>query len=130
MVYTYYGEPFTIAMSKKKVLKVSYYMYYVLSALRRFISRCGRVTNSHNYNQASNFISTSRELLTFTSEYTIKWHYIPLSSPCGRVWGSIIRSFKTYLFRVVAYRSMIFEELLILCCIKSNNALILDPLFH
>lgn len=95
-----------------------------LAALRRFISRRGRVSHLYSDN-ATNFVKANQQLIKLTklaaSQEYIEWHFIPPSAPhFGGIWEAGIKSMKSHLIRVIGKQILTYEELnTVLCQIES-----------
>lgn len=95
-----------------------------LAALRRFISRRGRVSHLYSDN-ATNFIKANKELINLTklaaSQECIEWHFIPPAAPhFGGIWEAGIKSMKGHLIRVIGKQILTYEELnTVLCQIEA-----------
>lgn len=98
-----------------------------LSALKRFISRRGNITNIYSDN-ATNFVGADREMRdlfvkfknqancpTLINELTkqnITWHFIPPRSPhFGGLWEAGVKSVKGHLRRMLRNEVLTYEEL-------------------
>jgi len=98
-----------------------------LNAMRRFVSRCGNVSDIYSDN-ATNFVGANcrlREIYDLlyseknrsifnsaTADIGIKWHFIPPRSPnFGGLWEAAIKSIKHHLYRTLGNASLTYEEL-------------------
>ncbi|XP_054283927.1 uncharacterized protein LOC129000882 [Macrosteles quadrilineatus] len=103
-----------------------------IAALTRFISRRGvpsdlYLDNATNFVGASNHLnkviktliqneSTKSKLHDLSSEYSIKFHFIPPSAPHqGGIWESGVKSMKTHLKKVIGNRILTQEEFQTVC---------------
>lgn len=91
-----------------------------LAALRRFISRRGRVSHLYSDN-ATNFVKANKQLIQLTklaaSQENIEWHFIPPSAPhFGCIWEAGIKSLKSHLIRVIGNQILTYEELHTVLC--------------
>ncbi|GFV87778.1 integrase catalytic domain-containing protein [Trichonephila clavipes] len=109
-----------------------------LSALRRFVSRCGYPTDIYSDN-GTNFIGASAYLKDlfqllhnsnvqdYSSSKNIQWHFIPPYAPnFGGVWEASVKLTKQHLLKTLKAAVLNFEELdTILCqieaCINSRH---------
>ncbi|XP_071653643.1 uncharacterized protein [Temnothorax longispinosus] len=85
-----------------------------LAALRRFVSRRGRCSLLYS-DCGTNFVGAARELEQHmchaTERERIQWSFNPPSAPhFGGLWESNVKSFKTYLRRVVGDQTLSLEE--------------------
>lgn len=96
-----------------------------IGALRRFMSRRGKVQNMYSDN-GTNFVGANAELKRLQrshredyakvadafAENGLKWHFIPPNSPhFGGLWEAGVKSVKFHLRRVAGNASFTFEEL-------------------
>lgn len=84
-----------------------------LAALRRFMSRRGRIASIYSDN-ATNFHGANRKLLenmrSASSEEAIEWHFSPPSAPhFGGIYEAGIKSVKSHLKRVVGNQILTYE---------------------
>ncbi|XP_062537959.1 uncharacterized protein LOC134206282 [Armigeres subalbatus] len=108
------------------------FLYYVLtsdsfmSALKRFVSRRGRVTDVHCDN-ARTFVGANRELQEYKQQFDtvhrssalaescteagIKFHFNPARSPhFGGLWEAAVKVFKHHLYRIMKNTLFTIEE--------------------
>lgn len=94
-----------------------------VGALKRFVSRRGRVANMYSDN-GRNFVGADRELHQFIQEAQkefqeravkehISWHFIPARSPhFGGLWESAVRAMKMHLKRTIGNASLTVTEMM------------------
>ena len=101
-----------------------------LAALRRFMSRRGRVINIYSDNatkfigarnelqELRKFIRENKEYLTQSlAEENINWHFISANSPhFGGLWEAGVKTVKHHIKRVVGNIQLTFEEFNTLLC--------------
>ncbi|XP_050315537.1 uncharacterized protein LOC126750079 [Anthonomus grandis grandis] len=85
-----------------------------LAALRRFVSRRGRVTDMFS-DCGTNFVGASKELMQNMRNASIHegivWHFNPPSAPnFGGIWEAGIKAVKGHLHRVVGSHILTYEE--------------------
>lgn len=137
VVGTDYGGPFRIKLGKHRGAKIgkAYLCLFVclstkalhletvsdlsseafLAALRRFVSRRGRVSIIHS-DCGTNYVGASNQLhslmQTAAHSENIEFRFNPPSSPhFGGVWEIQIKSVKSHLYRIIGEQVLTFEEL-------------------
>ncbi|XP_076299900.1 uncharacterized protein LOC143218554 [Lasioglossum baleicum] len=83
-----------------------------IGALKRFISRRGKIISLHSDNGIA-FTGAARELKELHEflESQISWHFIPPNAPhFGGLWEAAVKSAKFHMHRVMGYAHLTYEE--------------------